>query len=69
MIVVSRLGIPASTSMAIVGGVMGVGLARGIKAINLGMLVRIFGMWLAALPMTMGMSYAMCFVVQHLFGV
>lgn len=57
MLVVSRLGLPVSTSMAIVGGVIGVGLSRGIKSINTRLIARIFGLWLIALPATMIIAY------------
>ena len=57
MLVVSRLGLPVSTSMAIVGGVMGVGFSRGIKSINTRLISRIFGLWLIALPATMIIAY------------
>ncbi len=59
MLVVSRLGLPVSTSMAIVGGVMGIGMARGIRYINARVLVKIFAMWLSALPITAAMAYAL----------
>lgn len=57
MLVVSRLGLPVSTSMAIVGGVMGVGVARGLKNVNLKLIARIFGVWLIALPITIFTGY------------
>ncbi len=65
MLVVSRLGIPVSTSMAIVGGVMGVGLSKGIKTLNLKVLARIFGMWLLALPATIALTYALTYALMH----
>lgn len=65
MLVVSRLGIPVSTSMAIVGGVMGVGLSKGIRTLNLKVLVRIFGMWLLALPATIALTYALTYTLMH----
>ncbi len=57
MLVVSRLGLPVSTSMAIVGGVMGVGLSRGIRSVNKKLIARIFGLWLIALPATTTIAY------------
>lgn len=65
MLVVSRLGIPVSTSMAIVGGVMGVGLSKGVRTLNLKVIARIFGMWLLALPATIGLTYALTYVLTH----
>ncbi len=65
MLVVSRLGLPVSTSMAIVGGVMGVGLSKGVRTLNVKVLARIFGMWLLALPATIGITYALTYVLIH----
>ncbi len=65
MLVVSRLGIPVSTSMAIVGGVMGVGLSKGIRTLNVKVLARIFGMWLLALPATIALTYALTYALMH----
>ncbi len=59
MLVVSRLGLPVSTSMAIVGGVMGVGLSRGIRSVNKKLIARIFGLWLIALPATTTIAYVL----------
>ena len=65
MLIVSRLGLPVSTSMAIVGGVMGVGLSRGIRTLNVKVLARIFGMWLLALPATIALTYALTLVLIY----
>ncbi len=65
MLIVSRLGLPVSTSMAIVGGVMGVGLSRGIRTLNVKVLVRIFGMWLLALPANIALTYALTLVLIY----
>jgi len=46
----SRLGLPVSTTHVCVGNVMGVGLARGISAIDLSVIKRIFSAWLISLP-------------------
>ena len=46
----SRLGIPVSTTHILVGSVLGVGLARGIGALNLGVLGKIMISWIATLP-------------------
>ncbi len=59
MLVVSRLGLPVSTSMAIVGGVMGVGMARGVRYVNARVLVKIFVMWFSALPLTAAIAYVL----------
>ncbi|MDZ4731044.1 MAG: inorganic phosphate transporter [Xanthomonadales bacterium] len=44
--VFSMLGIPVSTSQAVVGGVIGVGLTKGMRAVSLGRIRRIFLGWI-----------------------
>jgi PiT family inorganic phosphate transporter len=41
------LGVPVSTSHSIVGAIFGVGLVRGVKAINLGIMKEIATCWVA----------------------
>jgi PiT family inorganic phosphate transporter len=50
VIVCSRLGMPVSTTHASVGSVVGVGMARGIGAINLRVIGKIGISWLITLP-------------------
>jgi len=56
VIVCSRLGMPVSTTHASVGSVVGVGMARGIGAINLGVIRRIGISWLVTLPISAGLT-------------
>jgi PiT family inorganic phosphate transporter len=51
IVLASRLGIPVSTTHILVGSVLGVGLARGIGALNLGVLGKIMLSWIATLPL------------------
>ncbi len=46
----SQLGMPISTTHTIVGAVMGVGFARGMNALNLDMLWKIFKSWVYTIP-------------------
>lgn len=46
----SKLGLPISTTHTLVGSVLGVGLARGIGALNLSMIREIFLSWVVTLP-------------------
>lgn len=46
----SRLGMPVSTTHVCVGNVIGVGLARGISAIDLSVIKKIFLAWLISIP-------------------
>lgn len=46
----SRLGVPISTTHTLVGSVIGVGFARGIPALDLRMVGKIFLSWILTLP-------------------
>lgn len=46
----SATGLPVSTTHTLVGAVLGVGLARGIGALNLRVISTIFMSWLITLP-------------------
>jgi PiT family inorganic phosphate transporter len=46
----SKLGLPVSTTHAAVGGVMGVGLARGIEAVNFRVIFQIMIYWILTVP-------------------
>lgn len=50
VVVASGIGIPISTTQTLVGAIMGVGLARGIVAINLQVVRDIFVAWVVTLP-------------------
>ena len=50
IVLASRTGIPVSTTHILVGAVLGVGMARGIGALDLGVVGRIMASWVATLP-------------------
>jgi len=52
----SRLGIPVSTTHILVGAVLGVGLSRGIGALDLRVVGSIMMSWVATLPLAAGLS-------------
>jgi PiT family inorganic phosphate transporter len=50
VLVASKMGLPVSTTHAAVGGVLGVGLARGFEAVNFGIIYRIMLYWILTVP-------------------
>ncbi len=50
IVIASGTGIPISTTHTLVGAVLGVGLARGIEAIDLTVVARIFVSWIITIP-------------------
>jgi PiT family inorganic phosphate transporter len=56
IVLASRLGIPVSTTHILVGSVLGVGLARGIGALDMRVVGRIIVSWVATLPVAAAMA-------------
>ncbi|MCZ6560082.1 MAG: inorganic phosphate transporter, partial [Gammaproteobacteria bacterium] len=50
IVIASGTGMPISTTQTLVGAVLGVGMARGITAINLAVVNRIFISWVITIP-------------------
>jgi len=63
----SAIGLPVSTTHTLVGAVLGVGLARGIGALNLGVVGKIFMSWLITLPVGAALSICFFFVLRAIF--
>ena len=66
--IASRLGLPVSTTHIIVGAVLGVGLARGIAAIDLRIVVGIVTSWLVTLPIGASLAALFYFVLRAIFA-
>ena len=56
IVLASRLGIPISTTHTLVGALLGVGLARGITALDLRVVGNILASWIATLPIAAALS-------------
>ena len=67
VVLASRTGIPVSTTHIAVGAVMGVGLARGIGALNLRVIGGIFMSWVITLPVGALISIFFFFFFRGLF--
>ena len=64
----SGTGLPLSTTHTLVGAVLGVGLARGISAIDLGVVGRIIVSWVVTLPVGAGLSILFFFTLKGIFS-
>jgi len=56
VLIASKLGLPISTSHTVVGAVIGVGLARGLDAVDLGVIKKIIYSWLLTVPVAAATS-------------
>ena len=68
VVLASGTGLPISTTHTLVGAVLGVGLARGISAVNAGVVGRILLSWIITLPVGAGLSIIIFFVFKGIFG-
>ena len=66
IVLASRLGIPISTTHTLVGAVLGVGLARGITALDLRVVGNILASWIATLPIAATLSVFFYFFFKGL---
>lgn len=67
VLVASKLGLPISTSHTVVGAVIGVGLARGLEAIDLNVIKKIVISWLITLPVAAVTSIALFLLLTTMF--
>jgi inorganic phosphate transporter, PiT family len=68
IIVASRMGLPISSTHSLVGAVLGVGLARGMGALNLSTLRDIGLAWIITLPASALLSMGLYAVINHFTG-
>jgi PiT family inorganic phosphate transporter len=66
ILLASRLGLPVSTSHALVGGVVGIGLVKNIKSIQFKTVQGILAAWLITVPIGAGLG-ASIFAIARLF--
>lgn len=64
----SRFGMPVSTTHVAIGNIIGVGLARGISAINLNVIKKIFSGWVISLPAAGVFSIGFYYLFGLIFG-
>lgn len=68
VVVASGTGLPISTTHTLVGAVLGVGLARGIAALNLNVVRTIFMSWIITLPAGAILSITFFFILKAIFS-
>ena len=68
VVLASGTGIPVSTTHTLVGAVLGVGMARGIGALDLNVVGKIFLSWIVTLPIGAGLSIMFFFTLQGIFS-
>ncbi len=68
VVLASGTGLPISTTHTLVGAVLGVGMARGIAAINLRVVQAIFVSWIVTLPAGALLAVVFFYLLRSLFG-
>ena len=68
IVLASKLGIPVSTTHTLVGGVLGVGFARGIKALNLKVITNIVISWIITIPIGALGAVIFYYILKAIFG-
>lgn len=68
IVLASGTGLPISTTQTLVGAVLGVGMARGIAAINLRVVRDIFMSWVITVPVGAVLAAIFFFILRAIFG-
>ena len=68
VVVASGTGLPISTTHTLVGAVLGVGMARGIAALNMGVVRNIVVSWVVTLPAGAILSILFFFMLKGIFA-
>jgi len=68
IVLASGVGLPISTTHTLVGAVLGVGIARGIGALNTNVIKTIFMSWIVTLPAGAGLSILFFFILKSIYS-
>ncbi len=68
ILLASRLSLPVSTTHTLVGAVLGVGLARGVGALNLRVVSDIVISWVVTLPAGAILAIVFYFILKAIFS-
>ncbi|MFM2486525.1 inorganic phosphate transporter [Celerinatantimonas yamalensis] len=67
VVIASGTGLPISTTQTLVGAILGVGMARGIGALNLGIIRKIVVSWIITLPAGAAFSVIFFYILKACF--
>ncbi len=67
VLVASKFGMPVSTTHAVIGAVIGVGLARGLEAVDFGVVKKIVISWVITLPIAAGTAVLLFLGISFFF--
>jgi len=68
IVLASKLGLPISTTHTLVGAVLGVGLARGMGALNISTVRDIAISWVVTIPAGAGLAITFFYIFKGVFG-
>ena len=69
VVAASYLGFPISTTHTLVGGVIGVGLAKGVEHLDLSSIKRIIAPWLVTIPAGAAFTILFYILLRLIFGI
>ena len=68
VLICSKLGMPISTTHTLVGGVIGVGIAGGVGALDMRVIGKIIMSWLVTLPIAASTTIAILWLLRIIIG-
>jgi phosphate/sulfate permease len=69
VLICSKLGMPISTTLVMVGAIMGVGFARGFGALDLKVIRHILGSWAITIPVSAVLAGTVFWIMRWVTGI